>query len=300
MLTRFAWGVLAYNLFVIAWGAFVRATGSGAGCGSHWPTCNGDVVHRPESVETLIELTHRLTSGVALLLVVGLMIAALRARPKGHPMRWAAVASLVLMLTEAAIGAGLVLLEYVADDRSAARAWWVGGHLVNTFLLVGALTITARQSAPDATPMRWRNRGLWVLAAGLATLAVACTGAITALGDTLFPATSLEQGMDADFAATAHFLVRLRIYHPLSAVVVGVFVTFVGVLLGRRVEGAKPIAIGLVVLFVAQLAGGLINLLLLAPTWMQLVHLLMADLVWIALVLLGVEAFRPAETPAVG
>ena len=168
---------------------------------------------------------------------------------------------------------------------------------MNTFLLVGALTVTARQSAPDAEPLRWRNLGLWVLAAALGTLTVACTGAITALGDTLFPATSLEQGLDADFAATAHFLVRLRIYHPVSAVVVGGFVTLVGVLLGRRVEGAKPIAIALVVLFAAQLAGGLVNLLLLAPTWMQLIHLLMADLVWIALVLLAVETFRPAPAP---
>ncbi|MCA9623508.1 MAG: COX15/CtaA family protein [Myxococcales bacterium] len=171
MLQRFAWGVLAFTLLVIVWGTFVRATGSGAGCGSHWPTCNGEVIPRAETIETAIELTHRLTSGLSFLLVVALMIAALRARPKGHPMRKAAVWSFVFMITESAVGAGIVLLRYVADDQSPARAVWVAVHLINTFLLTASLTVAARQSGEDAAPLRWRARGLWVLAAALGTLA---------------------------------------------------------------------------------------------------------------------------------
>lgn len=298
MLTRYAWGVLAFTLLVILWGAFVRATGSGAGCGSHWPTCNGEVIPRPETIETAIELTHRITSGLAFLLVLGLLIAAMRARPKGHPLRRAAALSLFFMITESGVGAGLVLLEYVADDRSPARAIWVAVHLINTFLLVASLAVAAHKAGADARPARWRARGLWVLAAALATLAVATTGAITALGDTLFPSASLAEGVAADFSPTAHFLIRLRVYHPLSAIAVSVLVTLVAVIVGRRTPRARRPALALIALFFLQIAGGLVNLFLLAPTWMQLVHLLMADLAWIALVLLGVEAFAPDDVVA--
>ncbi len=297
MLTRYAWGVLAFTLLVIGWGAFVRATGSGAGCGSHWPTCNGEVIPRAETIETAIELTHRITSGLSFLMVLGLLIAAMRARPKGHPLRRAAALSFFFMITESGVGAGLVLLEYVADDRSPARAIWVAVHLINTFLLVASLAVAAHKAGEQARPAVWRARGLWVLAAALCTLAVATTGAITALGDTLFPAASLAEGVAADFSPTAHFLIRLRVYHPLSAIAVSVLVTAVAVIVGRSTPGARRPALALIALFFLQIAGGLVNLFLLAPTWMQLVHLLMADLAWIALVLLGAEAF--AEAPVV-
>lgn len=295
MLRRYAWGVLAFNLAVILWGAFVRATGSGAGCGSHWPTCNGEVVPRAESVATLIEFTHRVTSGLAFLMVLALMIAALRARPKGHPMRAAAVAAFVFMVIEAAVGAGLVLLELVAQNQSLARAYWMAAHLVNTFLLVAAMTLAAWWSGEDERPVRAREAGasFWlVLTALVLTVLVGVTGAITALGDTLFPAESLAHGIAQDLSATAHVLVRLRVWHPIAAVAVGVYVVGAAALVAmlrpdprvRRAAGA------LAVLFVLQIGGGFLNLLLLAPTWMQLVHLLMADLVWMALVVLGATA----------
>ncbi len=305
MLRRVAWGVLAYNLAVILWGAFVRATGSGAGCGSHWPTCNGEVLPRDPSVETLIELTHRVTSGVAFLLVLGVMIAALRARPKGHPMRGAAVASFVFMVLEAAVGAGLVLLELVADNQSMARAGWMAVHLVNTFLLVATLALTALWSAPDAVGMRLRGQGGIPVLLGLAllgTLLVGVTGAITALGDTLFPAESLAQGLRDDLSPTAHFLVRLRVWHPVTAVLVGLYAVGAAgmVAIARPDPTVRRAAMAVAGLFLLQIAGGFANLLLLAPTWMQLVHLLMADLLWIALVTLGAVALRPqaAAQPA--
>ena len=148
----YAWATLVATLGVILWGAFVRATGSGAGCGSHWPLCNGEVVPRSPTAATLIELGHRLTSGLAALLVVGLVAGAWRGFPRGHVVRRSALAALVLMVLEALIGAGLVLLEHVAGDASIARAWWVSGHLVNTFLLVAALTLTAWGATHGAGP----------------------------------------------------------------------------------------------------------------------------------------------------
>jgi heme A synthase len=90
---RYAWGVLAYNVAVALWGAFVRATGSGAGCGNHWPLCNGAVTPQTPAWATVIEFTHRATSGIDLLLVAVLAIWAFRAFPKQHPARLGAALS---------------------------------------------------------------------------------------------------------------------------------------------------------------------------------------------------------------
>ena len=108
--------MLAYNLAVILWGAYVRASGSGAGCGAHWPLCNGEVIPRAPSIATLVEYSHRLTSGLALLGVVALMVWTWRVWGRGHPARRGALLSLIFILTEAAVGAGLVLFELVADN----------------------------------------------------------------------------------------------------------------------------------------------------------------------------------------
>ncbi|ADO75547.1 COX15/CtaA family protein [Stigmatella aurantiaca] len=290
----FSYAVLAYTLAVVLWGAFVRATGSGAGCGDHWPQCNGVVVPREPTVATLIEYTHRVTSGLALILAGVLCVWGLRAHAKGHPVRGAAVLSLVFMLTEAAVGAGIVLLKYVADNPSIARAYWMALHLINTFLLVGAQALTAWWAGGRS---RWVMRGqglagalVGVGIAGLLLLGV--TGAIAALGDTLFPATSFTEGLQQDMSETAHILLRLRVLHPLLAVGLGALLVGVGNVLARLrpSESVKRSASQLTVLYALQLGAGLTNLVLLAPVWMQLVHLLLADLVWIALLRLSVAA----------
>jgi heme A synthase len=297
-LPRFALLTLAVNLLVILWGAFVRATGSGAGCGSHWPLCNGTVVPPAPSAATLIELTHRVTSGLALLLVVALAVCCRRAFVGGHPARRAALASLLLILVEAAIGAGLVLFELVGSDASAGRALYMAVHLVNTFLLLGALTLTAWFAA-DRGPARWsREPGRPLLFAAASVLLVAATGAVTALGDTLFPAASLAGGLRQDLDASAHFLVRLRVVHPLLAVAVAGYLLALPQLAGVARRGPLPRRLGSTVsmLALAQLAVGATNVGLLAPVWLQLVHLLLADLLWIALVLFGAAVL--AESPA--
>jgi cytochrome c oxidase assembly protein subunit 15 len=287
----FSYAVLAYTLAVVLWGAFVRATGSGAGCGDHWPQCNGDVIPRAPTVATLIEYTHRITSGLALILAVALCVWGLRAHAKGHPVRRAATLQLVFMLTEAAVGAGIVLLQYVAKDQSIGRAFWMALHLLNTFLLIGAQALTV-WFASGRSRMVLRGQGL---AGALVVLGVAAltllgiTGAIAALGDTLFPASSLAEGFQQDLSETAHFLLRLRVLHPLLAVSVGALVVVLGSVVSRLRPSAevKQGAVLLGVLYALQLAAGVINLVLLAPVWMQLVHLLLADLVWISLVRLS-------------
>jgi heme A synthase len=297
--STYAWLVLAYNILVILWGAFVRATGSGAGCGSHWPTCNGVVVPRQPQVETVIEFTHRLTSGLAFILVLIMLIWALRAFAKGHPVRLGAALSMFFIITEALVGAGLVLFGWVAEDQSMGRVISISVHLVNTFLLLAALTLTAWwASGGERVVLRGQGIAVWLFAlAFLGVMILGVSGAITALGDTLFPAESLQQGIAQDFDPTAHFLIRLRVWHPLIAILNGLYLLFLGglIYLFRATPHIQRLALTLIGLFVAQLVAGMINLGLLAPVWMQLVHLFLADLVWLALVLLAAANFGESE-----
>ena len=290
----YAWSVLAYTVAVILWGAYVRATGSGAGCGSHWPLCDGRVIPRAEQVETIIEFTHRLTSGFLGLLVVAMFIWAFRAYPRGHLVRRGAVLSLLFVITEGLIGAGLVVFELVAYNDSLARTVWIAAHLINTFLLLAFLTLTAWW-ASGGRGLQLKNQGAagWLLGIGfLGMLILGASGAITALGDTLFPAGSLTEGIRQDFSPTAHFLVRLRLWHPLLAVALGLYLIWAGTLISALRPSRDTILFSraLKVLFVVQLLAGALNVYLLAPIWMQLVHLLLADAVWIALVLLAAAA----------
>jgi len=291
-----AWTTLGVTLAVILWGAIVRATGSGAGCGSHWPTCNGEVIPRPKSVATIIEFTHRLTSGVVFLMALLQLVWARRAYPKGHHVRSGAAASMFFMVTEALVGAALVLFEYVADNKSMARAAWMALHLVNTFLLVAAMTCTAwwASGARRARLSGQGLRGTLVLAGALGSMLVGISGAITALGDTLFVASSLAQGIAQDLSPTAHFLQQLRVIHPIAAVLLGVFLLYArGAIAGPKPSlQVKKLSLALVALVIAQLGLGLVNLVLLAPVAMQILHLLFADLVWIVFVLLSVAALE--------
>ncbi|GIV59004.1 COX15/CtaA family protein [Rhodocaloribacter litoris] len=297
---RYAWAVVGYVLLVILWGAFVRATGSGAGCGSHWPLCNGEVVPRAPEVETLIELSHRLTSAFSGLLVIGLLVWAFRRYPRGHRVRHGAVLSLVFMLLEGAIGAALVLFEWVAHDASLGRVISMALHLNNTLILVAVLVLTAWW-ASGGPPLRLRGQGetAWLLGAAVAgMLVLGTTGAVTALGDTLFRPESLAEGLQRHTSDTAHFLERLRLWHPLLAVLFGAYLLFLArhLVLVHPGPAVQRLVRAVLLLFSIQFLGGLINVYLLAPVWMQLVHLFVADLLWIALVLLGAATLA---TPAV-
>lgn len=291
---QLALALLIATVLVILWGAFVRVTGSGAGCADHWPLCQGELVPRSPRLETVIELTHRLTSGIAGLLAVAVFVGARRTHPAGSSVRKAAALGLLLMLVEGAIGALLVKQGLVAKDASSARAFVVGLHLCNTFLLLGAQVLTLH-FARGGPPLALRGRGGRVaLLGGLIAivLLLGASGAITALGDTLFPARSLREGLVHDLAPGAHFLVQLRVWHPLLAVVGGALVVYGAQYLRSALGGAEIArwASALTALYVLQLAVGALNLLLLAPAAIQIAHLLLADLVWLALVLLAAHA----------
>lgn len=295
----YAWGVLCFNIVVVLWGALVRATGSGAGCGSHWPLCNGEVIPPSPQIETIIEFSHRLSSGLALIFVIGLFIWSWKIYPKHHHVRLGASLSLLFIITEALVGAALVLFKWVAQDASIGRVISIAVHLVNTFLLLASITLTAWwASGANPIQLKGAQRNSLMMFVGLAgVLLIGVTGAITALGDTLFPAASLAEGLRQDFSETAHFLIRLRIWHPVIATLVGFYIGMISLWLWNSREGnwTRRFSAALGILFILQLSAGLLNVFLLAPVWMQLVHLLLADLVWITLVLLSASILEKKD-----
>lgn len=297
----YAWGTLGYNILVILWGAYVRATGSGAGCGSHWPLCNGEVLPRSPQFETIIEFIHRLSSGLALILVILLFLWGMRNYARGNPVRLGVSLSMLFIITEALVGAALVLFSWVANDQSIARVVSISVHLVNTFLLLASLTLTAWwASGGKAVKPHSRSLSVWGFAAGMtAMLILGVSGATTALGDTLFPSGSLAAGIQQDFEPTAHFLIRLRVWHPIIAIVTGLYIVFLALITGLSADQVvtKKLSWTLGIIFCIQLSAGLVNLILLAPVGMQLLHLLLADLAWISLVLLGASSLGSQTSP---
>jgi cytochrome c oxidase assembly protein subunit 15 len=278
-LPRYAALTLGFMVFVVLEGAVVRATGSGAGCGNHWPLCNGEVIPHHPRVATVIEFVHRQLTTVCSLLVVGLIAATFRARPRGDRARRAVVWTGVLLLTEAFLGAMLVKGGYVEANASDMRVFMQCIHFTNTMLLLAALTVSwwwLGERAELVSSARKLRPVAWIALA--ATIVVGATGSVAALADTLFPSASLQSALQQDFAANAPLLVRMRWLHPAAAVVglVGAMV------LANLLRGTWARA--LLLLIAAQFVLGIADVVLLAPTWMQVLHLLGADLYWIALV----------------
>jgi len=290
-LRRFAWGVLVYFIAVILWGTLVRATGSGAGCGNHWPLCNGTVMQHSASVNTMIEFTHRLTSGLSFFLVVGLAAWTFAGTGRGHLARAAAVASVVFTLIEATLGALLVKLGLTAQSQSPLRPAYLALHLTNTLLLVAALTLTAHLLSRAKGYLRGSIRlaaPIGALATIVVVMMVGVTGSLAALGDTLFPASSLGLALAQDFSPASGWLVRWRWTHPTVAFVASIFLIWLLVRAARRSAAwdNRGLSALVLLLLAAVYVLGLLDVFLLAPLWVQMAHLLAADTLWAALVVL--------------
>jgi heme A synthase len=305
---RYAWFVLAYNIVVILWGVVVRASLSGDGCGQFWLTCGGEVVPSAPQLKTVIEFSHRVTSGLAFVAVLVLLIWAFRRFAKGNLMRKMAFASFVFISIEALIGAVLVLFKLVALNPSMIRAFSMTAHLINTFVLLAVLTLTAWFASGGKSFSIRRGKISQLLAVAVfGILLVSASGSLAALSSTLFPSATLAEGLAKDFSDSSHILLRLRVSHPILSISVGVFLIF---LAGWIKSNAKESfwtnrwANVLTVLVGIQFLSGALTLLTLAPIVLQLIHLLLADAVWIAFVLMSANvlaeesSFAEAGFPA--
>jgi heme A synthase len=296
---RYVWVILAYTMVVILWGAFVRATGSGAGCGNHWPLCNGEVIPREPMIETIIEISHRITSGFLLILIAAMVFIGFRTYPKGHIVRKGAVATLVFVIIEALIGAFIVLYELVADNASMARAYSMSLHLVNTLLLLAAIILTGlwvRGVRPPTLNVP-RAAKIWTVIGVLMMMLLGASGGIAALGDTLFPAVTFAEGLKQELDPTSNLLLRLRVAHPAIAVGTGLVMVMVAQAFAamRQNVATKRLAWLLYGTYGLQLLLGTLNVILLAPVWLQLVHLLLSDVIWFAFVALAAHSFERDE-----
>lgn len=303
-LRRFAWAVLAYFIAVILWGTLVRATGSGAGCGDHWPLCNGTVMQHSPRVDTMIEFTHRVTSGISFFSAVALLVWTFAGTVRGHLARPMAVATVAFTLVEAILGALLVKLGLTAQSQSPLRAPYLALHLTNTLLLLAALTLTAHMLSRRHGYLRNTVRLVAPIGAALGVLivlVVGVTGSLAALGDTLFPASSLGSALAQDFSAGSGWLVRWRWTHPTVAFLASVFLIWLLVRAAQRTAhwDNRTLSALVLLLLAAQYVLGVLDVVLLAPVWLQVAHLLGADMLWAALVVLTARlTLQPIEQSA--
>jgi len=290
--TRFAWLVLAYNLLVILWGVYLRASYSGDGCGQHWLTCQGEAIPSAPELKTVIEFSHRITTALAGIFVLALAGWAFGKYQKGNCVRTFAMLSLLFIVIEGAIGGGLVLTGNTAANWTPTRPLWTAGHLINTFILIAFLTLTAWSSSRVNSIFRRPSNGqIALISVGVVVIFfVGITGSMAALSNMLFPSDTLTEGIAKDFNPDSHFLLRLRLLHPIISILSAVFLIFLADRLKRTsIESTETARWGrnLSILILVQVAFGAATLLTLGPIVMQLGHLLLADLVWISYVLLN-------------
>ncbi len=298
---QYALFALGFNLVVILWGVFLRASKSGDGCGQYWLTCHGEVIPSAPEFKTVIEFTHRVSTAIDGLIMLVLLIWAIRIflRLRDRQSRQiliAVIGSVFFVLTEAAVGAGLVLTGNTADAITDTRAYWSIGHLINTFILLTFLTLTVWFAAGERRiSLRGESKAILFVAIGfVALILVGSSGALAALSNMLFPSESLAEGLAKDLSSTSNVIVRLRLSHPLLSIFTAVYLVFIAGWLRKRAGGSGSVGkwsnvVSILVLL--QIAFGAATLLMLGPIVMQLGHLLLADAIWMSFVLLAANYF---------
>jgi cytochrome c oxidase assembly protein subunit 15 len=286
-----AWATLAFFVIVVLEGAVVRATSSGAGCGDRWPLCNGEVLPHFHRVATIIEFLHRSLTGICTAMFAGLIVWTFYATPKRHPARLASIVAGVLLLIEGALGAVLVLGHYVERNTSDSRVLIQSVHFTNTMLLLASATVVAVLLGRGIRIVGAASLRLPMMLTLLATIVTGATGSVAALADTLFPSVSLRAAIAADFAANSPLLVRMRWMHPAASLLAVCGSLWMAALLRRAgaLKGANLLLLNLGM----QIVIGIADVLTLAPTWIQVLHLLGADLFWITLSAIAVPVLFP-------
>lgn len=257
-----------YTLLVILWGAWVRISHSGDGCGDHWPLCGGDFIPDLAQKKTWIEYSHRLMSGIYGLLVIFIFFK-FRKNSSALVQKFNRIL-LILMSTEALLGAILVKGHLVTLNDSVLRLFTMSLHQINSFLLTGTTYLFYLIIKQKKTELNLNTVFLLIIF-GMLPL----TGAIAALSSTLFPSISLLQGILQDFAGESHLFIRLRVIHPLVATfIVGISVIWCYAKNLNRLAAE----------FLLAFTIGVVTLITLSPVYLKLVHLLIAHILWARLI----------------
>jgi heme A synthase len=296
---RLAWIVFVFTMFVVIWGGFTSASGSGDGCGTSWPLCGQLVAEGGPSRYTLIEFFHRITSGLSLLGVVGLFVLARQRYPVGHPVRTGSGWSLFFMITESLLGAGLVIFAWTNMNLSLARALVQPVHMFNTLLLMGAMGLTIWWAAgnPRISLRSHPALTLMILLSLAGFILISSFGTFASLAGHIFPSESFLDGVRSDFSRDSHYLIRLRIWHPILATLIGFWLVWFSRYINQHYPDPRneTVTLALLAVYGVQYALGFLNAFLLSPIWLQMVHLLLAHAVWLLVMWAGVNALRTSQ-----
>ena len=291
-LSSLATAGLTTSILSILAGAIVRATGSGDGCGASWPTCNGRVIPSLETSSEIIEFSHRSISGVLLIVTLLLFV---KSKDPDTPLLHKKLINYLtfFVLLEAAIGAVIVIYEWVGLNSSLPRIIAVPLHLVNTFALLGFYTLIfylLRESENKLSNFFDKR----IKIAFVLFFLTGATGSITALADVLFPSASFVEGFIEDFDSTSEVLTRLRILHPFVSTILSIF------LFSESNRFKKEFAIDtstIKVLIIVGVILGVLNVVSNIILPLSILHLLLADLLWITYVYKAVEKATLLKIP---
>ncbi len=291
-LSSLATAGLTTSILSILAGAIVRATGSGDGCGASWPTCNGRVIPSLETSSEIIEFSHRSISGVLLIVTLLLFV---KSKDPDTPLLHKKIINYLtfFVLLEAAIGAVIVIYEWVGLNSSLPRIIAVPLHLVNTFALLGFYTLIfylLRESENKLSNFFDKR----IKIAFVLFFLTGATGSITALADVLFPSASFVEGFIEDFDSTSEVLTRLRILHPFVSTILSIF------LFSESNRFKKEFAIDTSIIKVLVIVGvilGVLNVVSNIILPLSILHLLLADLLWITYVYKSVEKATLLKIP---
>ena len=296
--STFSWLVLIYNLLVVGFGVFLRAAGLGDGCGENWPLCTGEKNPAKGSFATLIESTHRISTTLVGLFAIIMVVWAVRYFTKGHPVKKLAIGFLVMTLFEGLVGRHLVVKGLVTDKDTVERAMWMMAHVLSIFLLLGC-NVGAALATSGIRPIQLRNQGVvgWLLGFGfVGTFLLGISGAISAFGHQVRPDV---EGLSERLQAGAFWASKLAVAHPIGSASIGLFIFLMcGLIQHLRPDPfVKNACRTVIALLAVQMAIGLLNIFLSAPIFMQMIHLVVADLNWISIVVLAFAALGVGIEP---
>ncbi len=301
----FLWGFLFFNIYAVLGGAFVRATHSGAGCGAHWPLCNGQILPSISRVQTLIEFVHRISSGIILIATIVTLVISFLFYPKKHFIRKSSIFILIFVIIEALVGAALVYYGWVYKNASPFRALVVSIHLMNTLLLIGSISLAAFAVSKEIQISNLNNfsidfiykKNIKNLFPSLITLfivfIICVTGAVTALGDTLYQPKFVGENIIRDLENHENFIKTIRIFHPLLAIGLALLsLHFVWKIYEENKDELNKDNFSLFTILVfLQIIVGFLNIFLLVPVWSQLIHLFIACVLWVIAIRIYFELF---------
>lgn len=279
-------GIVLSILSILA-GAFVRATGSGDGCGSTWPTCKGKIIPQLSDSSEVIEFSHRSISGILLIVTLIIFIKS-RNMSKGTIVRTTVNFLTFFVVFEAAIGAVIVLYEWVGLNSSLPRIIAVPIHLVNTFGLLACYAVLYKVLLNNFKNIKqlWDRRFVFV---AFLFLLSGATGSITALADVLFPSASFYEGLMEDFDRTSELLTRLRILHPIVATGLSVAL----IIESRKIQKDYKIDVKfLQLLVIVAVTLGVLNVLSNIVLLLSIFHLAIADLLWITYIYVSMDKIK--------